>query len=431
MQKYARLDGTGLSPARPVQSNRTPSLSSERTSVSGRVMLPPSPSTSLEPAYIAASAASQLVSMETDGDDMMVARPALALLNEFLDQILYSILATAKSTKLSFLRMSVPQVLKPKLGRAAVAGADEELGEYLGGADEEEPGDPDEDGEEITTEFDLALAWRLARLRCMVYTRLGDLEEEDEDAYLKREKLDVASGGPGHYENHPSRVTPAAAIFLTSVLEYLGELALHSAGQEAQNRIFMAKPSSSPTSGGERLIVEKVDMNKGQIGRNSPLQRLWRTWRKPVTREPLLRAASRESLGGRGISRASNHSGVTSFEDDDSQSRSVSQVLQPADFEDSEAPRTAPKPAEDGHHDLPSIPEQIERRRSSSMNLGQRGLDEETVTPVHRQITSPALPSATNDWGHSRSRSEPASQFSPVQSVAPPMPGAFSPNQIQ
>ena len=243
---------------------------------------------------------------------MTVSPSALTLLNSFLDQMLFSILASARSIRLHELRSAVPDVLKPKLGREAVAGADEELKEYLGPGDEEEPLEFHESQEEIT-EFDLELAWKLARLRCMVYTRFGDLEEEDEDEYIEREQLDDRGDGQRRSSSRFNSVTPAGAIFLTSILEYLAEQALYYAGLHTQRRVGSARsrpqastsrPGTASSQFSEHMILEEIDMK--QVGRDSPLLRLWRTWKRPM-RSPSESIASVRPFTPEMISRSVDH----------------------------------------------------------------------------------------------------------------------------
>ena len=65
----------------------------------------------------------------------------------------------------------------------------------------------------------------------MVYSSLGDMEEQDEDFYTEQDLL-ASSDEP---QTHS--VSPAVAIFLTSILEYMGEQTLVVAGQVAYHRM--------------------------------------------------------------------------------------------------------------------------------------------------------------------------------------------------
>lgn len=256
---------------------RRPSISSDVHSTSGLSVVGAIPTAQPPPAYIGAGGAAQLITAEV-GENVVVTPSALTLVNNFLDQILFDILTSAHSTNLVQLRSAVPLVLKPRLGKAALQVADDELREYLEDSDDEDHA--------LTPvsrkDFDLDWAWKLARLRCMVYTRLGDLEEEDEEEILEQEGLIQPQSA--------SQLGPASAIFLTSVLEYIGEQALYYAAQHAQKRLgFGAAQQSrhetedSYPNGHAQLVIEDADMS--QIGRESPLSRLWRSWRR-ATRHP-------------------------------------------------------------------------------------------------------------------------------------------------
>lgn len=277
--------------------------------MSQSIMSPPL-SVSPEAAFIAASAASQIVTNDHDshsdtwydqhgfqpsGEAVAVAHAALRQLNNFLDHLLFNFLAVSGSTSLSKLRLAVIEVLKPKLAKDAINNADEELREYLGGGDDEEflqsPSSPS------PKDWDLELVWKRTRLRCMVYSSLGDMEEEDEDHHMEEGLL-------GDDETGGDNVSPAVAIFLTSILEYLGEQALVSAGQAAWNRtrIMYEKETKDHAKGRpdivDRIVVEELDMERVALDRT--LGRLWRAWKKRVRSGPasidLHRPISREKM---------------------------------------------------------------------------------------------------------------------------------------
>lgn len=281
MQRDARPAGLDIAPS---MSQRSRSMSSDRTpSFSGSAITSP-PSVSPDPAYIALSAASQIVNtdhaergyLEEQGSKVefetaIVTPGSLALVNGFLDQLLYSFLAYSRSTSIAALRPAIQEVLKPRLAKEAIQGADEELEGYMAGGDAEEllafHG-----GQSFRGDYDLNLVWRRTRLRCMVYTRLGDMEEEDEETYLEQEVN--AAEGQRRLHRDIGSISPAAAIFLTSVLECIGEHAMLLAGEAAYNR-FQTKGSRPANS---RAVVEEVDMEK--LAFNGTLGRLWRSWKK-------------------------------------------------------------------------------------------------------------------------------------------------------
>ncbi|KAE8348907.1 hypothetical protein BDV28DRAFT_142460 [Aspergillus coremiiformis] len=292
---------------RTLSRSRSTSMSSDSLSC---IYLTPPPAKP-PPSFITSSSAAQIVTADQefntadfvadegeDSDARAVITPeALSALNGFLDHLLFNILAAAKSTQLAFIRPAVADVLKPRLAKEVVSAADKELSEYMRGPDDDQfefCGAQSQNGD-----FDLIRSWIFTRLRCMVYTRLGDLEEDDEEEYIVQNGLGDDGDLSPRFSSHVGNITPAAAIFLTSIVEHLGEQALVIAGETARSRLS-AKPSHEETEAGtergtiNRLVVEDLDMEK--LALNPTLGRLWRTWRRQ-TRSPVLsRAVSRESI---------------------------------------------------------------------------------------------------------------------------------------
>ena len=279
--------------------NRTQTMSSDGSVVTAPNSLTSRSSISPEPAYIAASAASSIITSEyrirshglinngkvsTSDDTVTISPASLRLLNSFLDQLLYNILASSRSTSVASLRSAVNEVLKPRLAKEAIIGADEELQELLGGGDEEELS-IFHNGHDPTGLWDLSSVWRRTRLRCMVYTRLGDLEEDDEEMYIGRDLGEEAVDRRPLEARDLGIVSPAAAIFLTSIIEFLGEHALTVAGEAASNRRQARSARAdmvnmSDTKEAMNLIVEETDMEK--IALNPTFGRLWRSWKKQL-----------------------------------------------------------------------------------------------------------------------------------------------------
>lgn len=275
-------------------------------------MSPPSAVTP-EAAFIAASAASQIVTsdcdshseawydqfgIESSSETALVTVNALQLANNFIDQLLFNIIGVAGSTSLAALRPAVSEVLKPKLAKDAISAADEELNEYLGGGEVADL--VHSTPTVVSDDWDLELVWKRTRLRCMVYSSLGDMEEEDEDYHMEQEHL----GGDG--DEHPdSAVSPAVAIFLTSILEFMGEQVLLVSGQAALNRLRMRYEKDlkdgtrAPGDESERIVVEELDMERVALDRT--LGRLWRSWKKRI------RSPTEPSFGRNSI-RSANHS---------------------------------------------------------------------------------------------------------------------------
>ena len=294
-----------------VPRSRTQSISSDRPSTIGHGLASPPLSVSPEAAFIASSAASQIVTNDHDShanswydesgmlpadETAMVTPRALQLVNNFLDQLLFNFLQLSKATTLASLRPAVSEVLKPKLAKDAINNADEELREYLGGGDEEDFVQPR--GGNPGRDWDLELVWKRTRLRCMVYSSLGDMEEEEEDTYMEQEHLEI-----GADEQISDVISPAVAIFLTSVLEFMGELTLTVAGQAAYHRMraTFEKELKEGTRNAddilERVVVTEADMERVALDRT--LGRLWRGWKKRI------RAPSMIEFGGRSFSRSS------------------------------------------------------------------------------------------------------------------------------
>ncbi|KAH7376259.1 hypothetical protein B0T11DRAFT_18676 [Plectosphaerella cucumerina] len=298
--------------SRPVPRSRTQSVSSDRPST---IMSPglssPPLAVSPEAAFIAASAASQIVTndhdshattwydehaVEPNAETAMVSPGALLLVNNFLDQLLFNFLHVSRGTTLQSLRPAVTDILKPRLAKDAINNADEELREYLGGGDEHDF-DANLNGDAAGS-WDLELVWKRTRLRCMVYSSLGDMEEDDEDFYTEQENLE-----PGAEEHGSEIVSPAVAIFLTSILEFMGEAALVVAGQAAYHRMQaqvereLKEGLRTPGAIADRIVVEELDMERVALDRT--LGRLWRAWKKRI-RSPGpdgLRPLSRASFG--------------------------------------------------------------------------------------------------------------------------------------
>ncbi|KAK1829105.1 hypothetical protein QBC39DRAFT_415086 [Podospora conica] len=372
----SRPSSTAAPPPQKLQMtsrSRAQSTSSDRPSTIAYSFMSPPLTVSPEAAFIAASAASQIVTndhdshadawydqhgLEPSGDAAAVSPAALQLVNNFLDQLLFNFLAIARSTSLSTLRPAVSEVLKPKLAKDAINLADEELREYLGGddedLDEQSPADP-----VSPRDWDLELAWKRTRLRCMVYSSLGDMEEEDEDFYMEQGHLDAAGARPSEV------VSPAVAIFLTSIMEFMGETALIVAGQAAYHRMRTKHEKDlrdglrSPSEPVERITVEELDMERVALDRT--LGRLWRAWKKKI-RSPglnmdqrMARSFSRESAAGQ-IRSPSSFTGEHTLAEDVTEALPEDQLEvadEVAELEGCVAPASIPLPM--GERDVDEI----------------------------------------------------------------------------
>ena len=297
MHRHALSETTGMAGMASSRSSRSHSFSSDKTpSLASSVTFQMPTTVRPAPAYIAASVASQTVTdhhnaqlrdQDADTDELQNAifsEQALALLNAFLDHLLFAFLSSARSPSLTAIRPAVSDVLKPRLARDAIEAADEELQGLLAGEDDEELSTAHARAAE---RWDVEKVWKRTRLRIMVYTRLGELEDEDEERYVQQER---GLSMDEDEDDEAGLVAWASAIFLTSVIEYVAEQLLLVAGSAAFSRMAARMKKLAQQNDDheqqliERLIIEEPDVEK--IALNSALGRLWRTWRKRV-RSPI------------------------------------------------------------------------------------------------------------------------------------------------
>ena len=207
---------------------------------------------------------------------------ALTLINHFLDQLLYSFLSTARSTNLHALRPAVTEVLRHRLAKEAVANADEELQELLaGGEEDEERNALAQVSSRDSRKWDLELVWKRTRLRVMVYMRLGEMEDDDEERFVKEQELFYGRETDSRrFSSSSGLVSWSAAIFLTSVLEYIAEQSLQAAGSVAYARARRPSAPRPESATSRQVRVEDFDVEK--LALDARLGRLWRTWRKTM-----------------------------------------------------------------------------------------------------------------------------------------------------
>ena len=267
---------------------RASSVSSHGTTVSVVLSLQPRYVPRPEPQYISQSNAADLVTRQYlhDQFDIMstlprsegaiFSEPALNLLNTFLDALLYNFLGKAQSTSLNKLRPAIKEVLKAKLARDALAGADEEL---QGLYDESET---EIDGDNPLPAWHLEETFKLMRLRVMVFLGLGEFDDEDEEHFLEDEEFHINGE---RASPDMSILNGPTAVYLASVLEYLAERLIDLSGEAAylrQRRRMSTRPINESQElediNPERLVVEETDVEK--IALNPTFGRLWRTWRK-------------------------------------------------------------------------------------------------------------------------------------------------------
>ncbi|RDA87147.1 hypothetical protein CP532_4285 [Ophiocordyceps camponoti-leonardi (nom. inval.)] len=395
---------------------RTQSMSSSRPStVDQALSFAPTPSTvSPQPEFIAASAAVQIVTADHDGhadtwydqngvepapEAAHVSPPALRLVNVFLDQLLFNFLQLAGSATLSALRPAVSDVLKPKLAKDAIASADDELREYLGNGEEDDDDEPDA----ASRDWDVELAWKRTRLRCMVYSSLGDMEEDDEDLYLEQDNLEMTSA-----EQPSAVISPAAAIFLTSIIEYMGELTLTVAGRAAYNRVRvkaekdLKNTNRHPPYMADRIVVTETDMEHVAFDRS--LGRLWRGWKKRLRSSgadpaawPLPTDLSIPSVPSTARSASRTESSM-SHDRRDTEPAHIPLPLSHNDVEEIEVPGLAynsddsDNGGDDADADDDGQPADATSHRPKSLTLGASIMANGLPTPSMSQPESPVLP---------------------------------------
>ncbi|TLD24666.1 60S ribosomal protein [Venturia nashicola] len=281
------------------RASRAASVSSIGTNGSGSLSLLPRYTPKPEPAYISAASAADHVTHRHSHDQFDLLSPAtssptndgaifseaaLNLLNTFLDSLLYNFLAKACGTSLTQLRPAITEVLKAKLARDALASADEELG----GFEDDEDYEDDENAEtndQWSQDWHLEMAFKRMRLRVMVFIRLGDFDDEDEDRFLEDED-DFRNNADKPTQEMSFLVNSPAAVYLAGILEHVAEQALTTAGEYAYRRSMsrvnrrssVSNPKGLEGMDLERVTVAETDIEK--LAMNPTLGRLWRTWRK-------------------------------------------------------------------------------------------------------------------------------------------------------
>lgn len=441
---------SNVSPRIGVRS-RTQSISSDRPSTVAQSLMSMPLSVSPPAAFIARSAASQIVTNDHDShadtwydqhgiepasESALVSQEALQLVNSFLDQLLYNFLSISRATTLTALRPAVSEILKPKLAKDAINNADEELREYLGEGEEDDQAQSQ--GDDKVRDWDLELVWKRTRLRCMVYSSLGDMEEEDEDLYMEQENLEL-----GADEQGSEAISPAVAIFLTSVLEYMGELTLTVAGQAAYHRLRVKfqketkEGAKSPTDTADRIIVEDQDMERVALDRT--LGRLWRGWKKRI-RSPAIdlhRGSSSRASGAHlrhdsnmtdspALSRVATYSDVEPEAQNDGQ-RLAADKIQPSDIalpigsndvDEIEVPGLALYSDDDDDDDNDDDQDEEEAAEGASGRRPKSLL----ILPLgaHNGLPTPTLsqPNTPDFVGRKRSNSLPTPGASPYRSVS-------------
>jgi hypothetical protein len=223
-----------------------------------------------EPEYISRSGATSTIETFLPAEnpmtrDVIITPVGLRTVNLFLDYILHEILARTKSTALFRLREGVALVIRTTLGTTAMASAEQELLDhaYIGDTELHAYGDrSDDEGDDADSEWDLDKVWERARIICMVYSVLGDKEQDDFEDVEEEETPE-------------QQLSTAAAIYLAAVLETVAHHCLRVAAKTAFHRVSNTVSNTQPL----QLTVEEADIKRG-IVEDDLTTRLWRKWKR-------------------------------------------------------------------------------------------------------------------------------------------------------
>ena len=238
-----------------------------------------------DPSYISEPAADAVVrsypppeqTRNVISNEIVIDPTGLRTVNLFLDYILHEFLSRSKSGSLHRLREAVGNVIRTTLGTAAMVQAEEDLADFLA-----ENGDHSGFYEEMDSEEDvhvepdavwnLEKVWSRARTKCMIYSTLGDKDEQD---FLEEEEDEE------DYELPASKrkVSGVGAVYLTAILEFIGEQCLLVAARTAYRRVAASIHDVNLVAEPIQIVVEDADVKRG-IAEESLTTRLWRKWKR-------------------------------------------------------------------------------------------------------------------------------------------------------
>ncbi|KAK9325042.1 hypothetical protein V1517DRAFT_3683 [Lipomyces orientalis] len=252
----------------------SPSLSLSRTPMSSHNDTPV-----LDPVYVASEAAAAVLASDSlvQAHSLSVLPPtpaALATLNAFLDHLVLVLLSRAKCSLIDSLRNAVKQIFKNQLADDAIAEGEAELRTYIRTPEEEYALLGTHAPMSTDSAFDTELAWRMARVRCMVYSSLGNVEEAD---VLECTPEQPSLFSTGDSLDTPDLISPIATIFLTAILEFVAEHALLVAGRAVLSRYLVASASRPHMATGV-LLLEEIDIDK--LALDPQVGKVWRQWKK-------------------------------------------------------------------------------------------------------------------------------------------------------
>ena len=168
-------------------------------------------------------------------------------------------------------------VIRTTLGTAAMVQAEEDLADFLAenGDDNGYYEDMDSDDEvhgQPDAGWNLEKVWLRARTKCMVYSTLGDKDEQDfpdEDEDEEDYELPASK----------RKISGVGAVYLTAILESIGEQCLLVAARTAYRRVAASIQDVNLITEPIEMVVEDVDVKRG-IAEESLTTRLWRKWKR-------------------------------------------------------------------------------------------------------------------------------------------------------
>ncbi|KAF4550409.1 Hypothetical protein D9617_17g046770 [Elsinoe fawcettii] len=281
--------------ATPDMSRRgPPSVASDSTSVVSGLAAAGAPpyltSVNPKPDYVSQDSASRITtelhraqrdldSEDEDGnfrdpDGVEVTDGATQYVNGFLDKLLHDILSVANSTQLSQLRIASGKTLRKSLGAEAVQYADANLEDLLAVEDDEE--EQRSISKDPNSKWNLEYTWKRSRLRVMMRSEKSEFDIDDDERWVQQEALIP----PGRrFSENTAIISLQSEIFLAGVLDYVADSLFNLAIIPASIRMRRgSKKSPTQQFNPNILVIEETDLEKGVL--NSPLDKLWRMWRK-------------------------------------------------------------------------------------------------------------------------------------------------------
>ncbi|KAL4076291.1 hypothetical protein V8B97DRAFT_1862790 [Scleroderma yunnanense] len=237
------------------------------------------------PAYISARSADVILS---DIRPTKLADDALTSINVLLDELLYSILNTARALTTPQLRAGLNKILPTTLGKEAVLEAEMELRAYwerTGGA----PGTGSSQVSYDDGSFNLPWAFELLRLKCEAYSTLSDTDENAEAEVRLVERMNAE----GTSLPKQSLLAPAS-LYLTAIIESICEHILSNVGR------VVARDSSRATANSQDLFVALCEdsMIYGLFKNMKVYEQIELLSKLPNGRKSLSKSFSRERLVG-------------------------------------------------------------------------------------------------------------------------------------